>query len=275
MSEFLNEEAKQHLMKSNILKDDFGWEVPIESVPLPSRGEIYTPDSALYNRETVNIKAMTANEEDILASPALLKDGTAIMHLLRSCIVEKNIDVEDMIAGDRNALMVSIRITGYGSRYEVKSTCEECGASNDVTIDLSSLEIKRLKIKPTEPGKNEFSFVLPVTKKNVIFKFLTPKDEKDRKAKREFMKKHTAGLIDKSVTSFLEACIVSIDGITDKNKIKHFILYMPALDSKSLRDFMSNNEPGIDMTNKYVCSNCGHENNINLPINSNFFWPRT
>jgi len=275
MSEFLGKDVDQSIMKTNVMKDDFDWEVPIESVPLPSRGEIYDPNTTIFKRETINIKAMTAHEEDILASPALLKDGTAIIHLLKSCIVDKSIDVNSLIAGDRNALMVSIRITGYGSNYESNIACNNCDHVNDLNIDLAALEIKRLKMKPVKPGINLFSYVLPVTKKEVHFKFLTAKEGKNREIARNFMKSHTDGKIDKSITSLLEEVIQSISSITDKNKIKHFIKNMPALDSKSLRDYISKNEPGIDMRHKFTCKKCNHLNDANLPINSNFFWPRT
>ena len=113
--------AQQAEMKGfstrNVMKDDFGMEVPVESVPLPSRGLIYPVDSSSHNRETIEIKAMTAREEDILTSRALIKKGTVITQLIKSCVVDKSINVESMISGDRNALMTAIRITGYGSDY--------------------------------------------------------------------------------------------------------------------------------------------------------------
>ena len=108
MSELFGKEASSHMMKNNIMKDDFGWEVPVESVPLPSRGVIYSPDSTVYNTETVQIKAMTALEEDILMSQPLIKNGTVITELIKSCVIDKSIDVDSLTLGDRNALMISI-----------------------------------------------------------------------------------------------------------------------------------------------------------------------
>ena len=274
-SGLFTKEQANHLPKNDIMKNDFGWEIPVESVPLPSQGVIYHPDSALYNRETLKIRAMTAQDEDILTSQALIKDGVVTTWLIRSCLIEQGIDVEDMIAGDRNALMVAIRITGYGTDYSIKSTCENCEHRNSLNVDLSGLGIKRLSIQPTEMGKNEFSFKLPVTKKTVKFKFLTAKDEKERRASRQFMREQTEGNLDNGVTSLLENCIVAVDNITDRMKIKHFVKCMPARDSKALRKFINENEPGIDMTTAYSCSNCGHHNKIGLPVTTEFFWPDT
>ncbi len=262
-------------MKSNVIKDDFGWEIPYETVPIPSKGVIYSPETDLYGLESVQIKAMTAKEEDILASRALIKEGSVVTHLIKSCVVNKNIDPVSMISGDRNALMVSIRITGYGPEYPYTSFCMNCNAKNKQEARLDSLAIKRLSIDPVEPGKNEFEFVLPVTKKKVTFKFLTDKDEKDREAAARFLAKHTDSKTENKITSFLEHSLLSVDGIRDKNKIKHFVMHMPAFDSKSLRQHINKNEPGIDMTHEFECSECGHLNETNLPITPEFFWPNT
>jgi len=275
MSELFGKDMSQHVMKSNVMKEDFGWEVPYELVPIPSNGVIYEPDSDLYCLESVQIKAMTAKEEDILASQALLKQGTVVTNLIRSCVVNATFDPADMISGDRNALMISIRITGYGPEYPYTSECENCSHKNKNIAKLDELGIKRLEIQPIELGKNEFKFKLPVTKKNVTFKFLTDRDDKDRAAASKFATKHLETKVENNITSFLEYSILSIDDIRDKNKIKHFVMNMPAFDSKALRKFINKNEPGVDMTHNYVCKNCDHGNETRLPITAEFFWPST
>lgn len=258
----------------DIMRDEFGWTVPVESVPLPSRGMIYSPDSMLYNTETLQIKAMTAKEEDILTSQALIKENTVIENLIASCLVDKTINVNNLTNGDRNALMVSIRITGYGSDYKVTHNCFGCGHQNNVNVQLNNLQIKRLNQEPEESGKNLFSYTLPVTKKKVVYKFLTGNDQKEIALTEKRLK--AAGVVyDNNITSFLENTIVSIDGITDKNKIKHFVLNMPALDSRKLRRHIQESEPGIDMSWEYKCQNCGHANDISIPITAEFFWPST
>jgi len=259
--------------KRDVLKDDFGWEVPVDNVPLPSKGAIYNPDSRLYNRESLKIKAMTAREEDILSSRALLQEGTAIKHLMESCLIDKNINVDELTSGDKDAILVSIRITGYGSDYRVVSMCENCNASNELTVDLSELEIKRLTIQPIEPGQNKFKFTLPVSKKVVIFKFLNSRDYQDMTAKLKFTRTKFGIKMDTQITSFLEASILSIDNVKEKHKIKKFVDNMPAYDSKTLRNYISENEPRVVMEHNFKCSSCNHDNSSALPMGKNFFWP--
>jgi len=261
------------VMRQNVMKDEFGWEVPIESIPLPTRGLIYNPDSTLFNRDVLQIKSMTAREEDILASPAFHKEGTSLSHLINSCLIDKSINSEEMIVGDRMALMVGIRVTGYGPEYNASSSCQSCGHRNDFIVDLSSLGIKRLKIEPVKTGENKFEFSLPVTKKKIIFKYATERENRERNIALKNMQKALGNSISNNITSFLENSIVSIDGIVDRSKIKHFVLNMPAFDSKALRSFIIDNEPGMDLTCSFVCSNCSHRNESVLPMTTEFFWP--
>ena len=266
--------AKDYVDKVNIMKDDFGWEIPVELVPIPSRGVIYDPESSLYKKEAVKIKSMTAREEDILSSAALIKEGTVLDHLISSCLTE-NIDARDMLVGDRNALMIAIRITGYGPEYGIAASCDKCGHRNSFSVDLSSLPIKRLSLEPEEEGRNIFKFKLPVTKKNVYFKLPTLRDERERTAKEKTLNQHIKVLIESNVTGNLETVIQRIDNITDKNKIKHFIMNMPAYDSRALRKFIKDCEPGMDMSCSFTCENCGAANDSNIPITTEFFWPST
>jgi hypothetical protein len=274
VSEFLKGNDEQ-ISKQNVTKEVFNWDIPVESVPLPSEGKIYSPNTTLYNRKTIPIKAMTAHEEDILTSQAYIKEGTVINELIKSCVTDKSFSINDMIIGDRNALMVAIRITGYGSDYKVTTACQNCNHVNNVTVGLSELPIKRLKLKPTEDGKNEFSFQLPVSKKNVHFKFMTMKDDTDRAVSQKNTSKLLNLKMENNVTSFLSYSIISIEGVTDRNKINHFIKAMPAYDSKSLRNHIKNHEPGMEMTDQFSCKNCGHHNEFAIPVTSEFFWPGT
>ena len=264
----------ENIPTRNVMKEDFGWEVPVESVPLPSSGILYSDNSALKNKETVQIKAMTALEEDILASQAYIKDGTVIDKLIQSCLINKSINASDLVLGDRNSLMVAIRVTGYGGDYNITSKCNDCGHKNNVIVDLTDLPLKRIKIPPVREGLNLFEFKLPVTKKLVHFKFLDGHAEKESEA---INKKYKELGIHKQddVTSYLERVIVSIDGIEDKNKITHFVKNMPALDSRKLRQHIKSNEPGIDMKWDFKCEKCSNDNKIALPITPEFFWPTT
>jgi hypothetical protein len=162
---------------NDINESALGWEVPIESVPLPSGGILYSPDSFFYNKKLIQIKAMTAKEEDILSSQAYTKEGSAIDHLIASCAGAPLKDVGNLLLGDRNALLISIRVTGYGADYQADVNCPVCSKSSNYIFNLSELEIKQLDIEPVETGKNIFEFKLPVSKKNVHFKFFNTNDE--------------------------------------------------------------------------------------------------
>jgi len=269
-----NSDAINQIPRSNPLQDDFNWTVPVESVPLPSSGKIYPQNSGLFNRELVQIKAMTAQEEDILMSRALIKEGTVLTHLINSCLIDKSINSKDLIAGDRNALLVAIRITGYGADYRVEVSCPECNTKQTSAFDLSDLDIKRLTIEPITPGTNQFEYTLPVSKKRVIFKFMTGRDEEEQSTILERRRKAMPDIqIDTIITSRLEFAILSIENVQDRNKTNTFIKSMPALDSRSLRNYISDNEPGIDMTGKFRCSHCSANTQVSLPLGSSFFWP--
>lgn len=260
------------IKKSNVMLDEFGFDLAIESVPLPSRGIIYPEEKGIHNTETLDIKPMTAREEDILTSRAYIKNGTVISKLIKSCLTDKSIDPDDLISGDRNALLIALRITGYGADYELDISCPECGKTNKSSFDLSSLKIKRLQVEPDVIGSNSFNIVLPVTKKNVKVKFLTGHDERDMMITNDRKKK--SGLsTDNTVTDRLNRSILEIEGITDKNKIRLFVQNMPARDSLALRKFLDAHEPGVDMTSRMECSHCFEESEVELPIGPSFFWP--
>lgn len=265
----------QQLPQSSLNQDYFGWTVPVEQIPLPTAGVLYPKENPLHNKATLQIKAMTAQEEDIIMSRALLKEGTIIFHLIKSCLIDKSIDPNDLLLGDRNSLIVAIRITGYGSKYIVDVTCPECSSMNEQAFELSDLEIQRLKIAPISHGKNEFEFKLPVTKKNVIFKFSTVGSEHENSITAERKKKLMPDMkIEGLITSLLENQIISIEGLRDRNKISGFIRSMPAGDSRALRSYISKNEPGIDMNVNMTCQSCSAQSKIGLPLGAAFFWPK-
>ena len=263
-----------HIQVSNVMKDDFGFEIPAESVPLPSRGIIYPDDGIIHGSDTVDIKPMTAKEEDILTSRAYIKSGTVLTKLLESCIIDKRIKPDNLISGDRNALLVSLRITGYGADYDVEVECPECGTKSKQSFDLSQLEIKRLEVEPVERGQNLFEIMLPVTKKKVRVKFLTGADERDMLITSERRKK--SGMkIESVITDRLSRSLVSVEGVTDKNKLNFFVKNLPARDSLALRKFLDKHEPGIIMKSWMNCPSCHEQSEVGLPMGAAFFWPDT
>ena len=247
-------------------------DVPSETVPLPSLGLLYPVGHPLHACDTVDIRSMTTREEDILTSRALIKKGTVINELIKSCLIDKRIDPLDLVAGDRNALMVAIRITGYGIEYEAKSECSACEAEVDRAFDLAQLPIKSLEIEPVGVGLNEFQFRLPRSGKLVTFRFLNGRDELEMSQTTEKTKKLGAQT-DNLVTMNLIRTIVSVDGNTDRTAIANFIRTMPALDSSKLREYVKNSEPGVLMKQEFTCPMCGHTEEVPMPMGVKFLWP--
>lgn len=255
------------------VKADFGIDIPVETVPLPSGGRVYPPGHPLHLRDDVQIRAMTAREEDILTSRALLKRGTVIGELIKSCLVDKDLNVGDMLMGDRNALMVAIRITGYGPDYDAELTCDECDNKGARVFNLAELPIRRLSIAPVSEGMNLFEFKLPYTGKVVRFRFLTGRDEETILATQEKQKKLALSQTDSTVTTNLLYSLVAVEGVEDRAKIAAFVKMMPARDSLALRNYIRDNEPGMVMRQEVSCPSCGHVEEVSMPIGVNFLWP--
>lgn len=258
----------------DVMKEDFGIEVPIDTVPLPSQGKVYPPGSVLHNLETVNIKAMTAKEEDMLTSRALLKQGTVLSHLLQSCVQLPGLNPDMLLSGDRNALMVALRITGYGADYRVEVTCPHCGEKQKHEFDLAEMPIKMLEIEPVHPGSNEFEYTLPKSGLPVKFRFMTGRDEVEMMKEAEKQKK-IGTKTENLVTQRLIRSLVSVKGVTDPNKLRIFSSKMTAADSRALRDHINKHEPGIDMKGWLECNACYETSEVKLPFGASFFWPDT
>lgn len=250
---------------------DPGFEVPVTSVPLPSKGVVYPPETPLYLCEHVDIKAMTAKEEDILSSVALIKKGTVLTTLMRSCITNRLIDPDQMLVGDRNAILIAIRVSAYGPEYPASVTCAECTQTFDHTFDMGRLPVKHLEAEPLGgPGTNAFDFTLPVMKRRVAFKLMdvaaSARLEKDAEAVRK------GGGQEAGVTMRLRAQLLQIEGVDGAGMAKA-IQNMPARDSKALRKYMDDIAPGVDMVQEVECPNCGVTKEVDVPLGPQFFWP--
>ncbi|NBP57542.1 hypothetical protein EBU71_13600 [bacterium] len=253
-------------------RQELGVEIPVDVVPLPSKGKVYTAGHPLCNAESVEYRAMTAKEEDILMSQALIKRGTVITELIKSCLINKDIEVQSLLSGDRNALMIAIRASGYGNIYEPIYQCPNCEFKNELEIDLNALPIKPLTIDPVVPNMNAFSFKLPVSKKDITFKFLNGREEEEIVSDMETRKKK--GLLNSNlVTGRLLRSIIAIDGNDNKSLVSRFVQYMPARDSLLLREYIDEHEPGVNMKIDFKCNNCDHFEEMALPMGATFFWP--
>ena len=234
---------------------------PTEEVELPSKGLIYAKDNPLSSGK-VEMKYMTAREEDILSNQSYIKKGTVLDKLLDSLIIDKNIKTDDLIVGDKNALLIASRILGYGKDYEVKIK----GESH--IIDCSTLENKEFNESEFVAGKNEFSYTLPSTDTIITYKLITGSDE--RQINREI-----AGLkkINKDaspeLSTRLKHIILSVDGKDEKKDIRDFVdNYFLARDSRAFRDHIKNTQPDVNLS--YILDT-GEE--VEVPIGLNFFWP--
>jgi hypothetical protein len=246
---------------------------PAEAVPLPSEGNVYPAGSPLHGAQFVEIRAMTAKDEDILTSRALIKQGKVVDALLKSCVLTKGLDVEDMLAGDRNALIIGIRVTGYGSDYTATVECPQCEAKSEHSFNLSKLPIKPLTGKPLSVGHNAFAFTLPRSGKKVVFKIPTGRDQTELTAALDQIRKSTGLANERIVTTSLHSQILAIDDVTDRNVLQAMVESLPAQDSRALRKHMAEIEPGVDMKQTFICQSCAAESVVEVPLGTEFFWP--
>lgn len=269
----MSEETKVNLSQGAVPPGEQGYQVPAATVPLPSQGLLYPPGHPLSNARTIDIKPMTAVEEDILTSKALIKTGRVIDHLLKSCVLNRKVDVDSLFAGDRNAILVAIRITGYGEKYKTEVSCPECDHKWLADFTLSKLPLKPLGAMPVEPNTNRFSFVLPNSRQTVFFKLLTGADEAELNVLLERSRKATGGVVESLVTTRLMQQILSIGSVTDPNEIVKMVRHMPAADSRALRRYVADISPDIDMRQNVECPSCGVSSDLEVPLGVEFFWP--
>jgi hypothetical protein len=237
------------------------FKLPTEIVELPSKGLLYPEDSELA-KGTIEMKYMTAKEEDILTNQSYIKNGTVLDKLLKSLIVSK-INFDDLLIGDKNAIMVAARILGYGSEYSFEYNGES------QFVDLSTLENKSLKEELFISRTNEFTFTLPKSKNTVTFKLLNHKDEQDINRELEGLKKINKDS-SPELTTRLKYMIVSVEGNREKKDIRNFVdNYLLAQDSRALREYIREIQPDVDLT--FFPSN--GSNRVNIPIGVSFFWP--
>ena len=255
-------------------KRELGIEIPVDAVPLPSAGKVYGLEHPLHNATQIEYRAMTARDEDILMSRALIKKGTVISELIKACLINPAVDVGSLLTGDRNALMIAVRISGYGREYAANWNCPSCEFKNEIEFDLTELPIKPLDLEPANGGENLFRFKLPVSNKTVGFKFLTGKEEEEIAQQMEMRKKK--GIVTENVvTTRLLNSIVEIDGNRERGLISKLVNYMPARDSLELRKYIEDHEPGVHMNVTFNCRNCDHTEEGALPMGSTFFWPNS
>lgn len=247
------------------------FDFPTEYIDLPSQGHFYPPSSPLSSGR-IQLKYMTAREEDILTSQNLIKKGVVLDELLKALIVTPNVKLDDIIIGDKNAIFVAARRLAYGDKYSAKVTCPKCGEESNIDINLGDLKFKEFDFSKYARGENVFSFDLPVAKKTVTYKLLTHKDDQDIDAELAGLAK-ISKTNSPEMTTRLKYMIVSVDGNSDRSAVKKFVDNMLAKDSIALRKQAREFTPDIDLTFNFQCPACGHGERMALPLGASFFWP--
>ena len=236
---------------------------PTEVIDLPSKGLLYSKDSPLSSGK-IEMKYMTAKEEDILTNQNYIAKGTVIDKLLQSLIVDKKISYNDMLVGDKNALLIAARVLGYGKDYTFDYAGEK------VTLDLSLLNAKEVDESNFADGKNEFSFTLPASGANITFKLLTHSDETKIAKEIEGLKRINKDA-SPELSTRLKYMITSVDGDSDTKTIREFVdNRFLARDSRAFRTYVSEIQPDIDLT--FYPDN-GPEKGVTIPLGVNFLWP--
>jgi uncharacterized Zn finger protein len=243
---------------------------PTEHVALPSMGKFYPPDHSLNGIEEVEIRFLSAKELDILSSKTLLSKGLAVDRMLQNILIDKSINVDELLLADKNAIIIAARVGTFGSDYPVDISCPECGNVYEHTFDLSEPETK--DIDHVEVSENSTFFItLPKTSVNVECRLLNSKDEKflEERAK----KKEKMGLPDSSITDQYKSFIVSLNGNTDRGLVDEFVDVMPAADMHFLQKEYAKSNPELELDEECVCTNCGNVSEVSVPFTANFFWP--
>jgi len=245
---------------------------PTEQIELPSKGLIYPSDSPLSSG-TIEMKYMTAKEEDILTNVNYINQNIVIDKLLQSLIVS-DVKYNELLVGDANSLLVAARILGYGKDYEFEYTDPDTGNKKDIVVDLTTLNPKPLDESIFVKGKNEFDFVLPSSKIPVTFKLLTQGDQKA-------IEKEMAGLkrinpkSSSEITTRLKHMIVSLNGDRSPATIREFVDNMLVRDSQALRNYYNKISPDLELKFNYVKDNGDVVEGVNIPLNVSFLLPDT
>mgnify|MGYP005824955357 CR=1 FL=1 len=257
---------------------------PTEFVDLPSQGRFYPEGHHLHGVDSIEIRFMTAKDEDILTSKSLLKKGVAIDRFLQNILVDKKVRVTDLLVGDKNALIIASRVTGYGAEYKTKVACPGCTTSQEYEFNLDSSVVSAGGLPAVEKDTplvaeditatedSTWLVTCPKSEVTVELCLLTGAHE-NYLVKSQAMKKKQK-LPEAALTDQLRQMIVSVNASTDKKDINKFIDMMPAMDSRFLRGVYDKLMPNVDLTQNFECHSCGYEQEMEVPFTTDFFWPK-
>tara|TARA_Y100001937_G_C7127524_1_gene335561 strand:+ start:2386 stop:3246 length:861 start_codon:yes stop_codon:yes gene_type:complete len=247
--------------------------VPTEVVPLPSGGNFYDEGSALSGKDSLEIKQMTAKEEEILANVSFIEDGSLLNRLLASILIDTSVDPEELLQGDREALVYAARRISYGPEYAVKQHCENCGQETTFLYDLSEYTVTPSNPQGAEKDESTglYNVLLPQSGVKVGLKHLTMQDEEFLKEQEDRASKLN---IESSKTiNFLKRVVVEANGVTDQMMLNKLFEVLPVLDIRKIKKISKSIIPTMDTKQEVACGNCGHVAEREVPFSLGFFWP--
>ena len=253
---------------------DSKYEFPTEIIDLPSKGLIY-PEGHPLRKGNVEIKYMTAREEDILASQSLIKKGVVLDKLFESVVVEEGVNINDIFIGDKNAILLATRVMGYGADYKVEVTDPFTLEPQEVVIDLGKVKTKDFNEKLLN-GDNLYKFKLPKSGKEIEFKLLTHGDEAEISKEIQALARLYKGKGDTSfdVTTRLKYMIQSVDGNQDRGFITKWVQNgFLALDTKAFRKYVRELSPDMDLNFEFTSELTGEKEALDIPFGISFFYP--
>lgn len=244
--------------------------VPTQTLDLPSKGLLY-PEGNPLSSGKVDLHMPTAMHEDILTNRNYIQQGVVIDKFLQAIVASK-IDYNDLLIGDKNAIMIGARILAYGSNYTFKYTDPVSRESEEVTVDLSDLKEKELDWASIKKGQNEFEYQLPLSKQLVTFKVASHKDETAIEAEIKGLQKVNKNM-SAETTIRLSQSIVAVNGDRDRKAIRDFVKNMPMRDSQDLRKKITEATPDIVMKFDFTRKNGEVVEGLTIPMTVDFFWP--
>jgi hypothetical protein len=247
--------------------------VPTEVVELPSQGKYYDDNSSMFGKSSLEIKQMTAKEEEILSNISFVEDGSMIDRLLSSILIDKSVNTRDIMAADKNALVFAARKSSYGAEYKVRQFCYNCNSEQEFVFDLTKCKIKTEIDEDImkEETTGFFTFDLPQSELKVTIKVLLPEDEEYLESQAERAQK--LNIEQSSTLNFLRRIVMDVDNVTDPKLLNQLFEVLPVLDIRKIKSVSNQISPSLDTTQEITCGSCGHATESEVPFSLGFFWP--
>ena len=246
---------------------------PTEFVELPSKGVAYPEGHPLCDQDTIEIRYMTAKDEDILTSQTLLKKGVALDRFLENILLDKSIDTKTLLVGDKNAILIAARASGYGFDYDTTLTCPECSTKTNVVFDLRSPKVSGILDSSqdvvTQVSRGVYATTMPLSNFKIEYRLMNSEDEN---VLTESIRNNKSG-DENALTTQFKRLITSIEGYTDQHIIDQYVENMPTVDSRHFKMCLQASNPNIEIKETFKCRKCDFEKEVDVPFGADFFWP--